>query len=89
MRGDRQGEIQVNHVGAISGGKDSTAMALWLNENEPRDYTWVCTPTGDELPEMFEHWRKLGNLLGKKLLPIMAHTGLSVTANGWQSIPHA
>lgn len=52
-------------------------MAVLLKEREPRDYTYVCTPTGDELPEMFEHWRKLGDLLGKRILPIMAHTGLN------------
>lgn len=36
------------HVVALSGGKDSTALALRLAETEPRDYTYVCTPTGDE-----------------------------------------
>lgn len=59
------------HVIALSGGKDSTATALRLAEIEPRDYTYVCTPTGDELPEMFAHWRNLGALLGKPILPIM------------------
>lgn len=34
------------HVVALSGGKDSTAMALRLAEVEPREYTYVCTPTG-------------------------------------------
>jgi len=67
----------MHHVVAISGGKDSTALALRLAEVEPRDYTYVCTPTGDELPEMFEHWRKLGDLLGKRILPVMAHKGLN------------
>jgi 3'-phosphoadenosine 5'-phosphosulfate sulfotransferase (PAPS reductase)/FAD synthetase len=62
------------HVVALSGGKDSTAMALRLAEVEPRDYTYVCTPTGNELPEMFAHWRKCGELLGKPILPIMATT---------------
>lgn len=62
------------HVVALSGGKDSTAMALRLAEVEPRDYVYVCTPTGDELPEMFAHWRKLGELLGKPLLPVMGGT---------------
>ncbi len=64
----------MKHVVALSGGKDSTAMALRLAEIEPRDYVYVCTPTGDELPEMFEHWRNLGKLLGKPLLPIMGGT---------------
>lgn len=48
----------MQHVVAVSGGKDSTALALLLSEREPRDYTYVCTPTGDELPEWFEHMRR-------------------------------
>lgn len=55
---------------ALSGGKDSTAMALRLAECEPNDYEYVITPTGNELPEMFAHWRRLGELLGKPLKPI-------------------
>lgn len=49
-------------------------MALRLSEVEPRDYMYVCTPTGDELPEMFEHWRKLSALLGKPIIPVMGGT---------------
>jgi 3'-phosphoadenosine 5'-phosphosulfate sulfotransferase (PAPS reductase)/FAD synthetase len=66
------------HVVALSGGKDSTAMALRLAEVEPRDYVYVCTPTGDEPPEMFAHWRHLSTLLGKPLTPIVAGTLESV-----------
>lgn len=62
------------HVVALSGGKDSTAMALRLAEIEPRDYCYVCTPTGNELPEMFAHWRLLGEMLGKPILPVMGGT---------------
>ena len=50
----------MKHVVALSGGKDSTALALRLAEVEPRDYIYVCTPTGNEPPEMFAHWNKLG-----------------------------
>ena len=64
----------MKHVVALSGGKDSTAMALRLAEIEPREYVYVCTPTGNELPEMWEHWRKLGELLGKPLLPVIGGT---------------
>jgi hypothetical protein len=60
----------MNHIVALSGGKDSTAMALRLAEVERRDFTYVCTPTGDEPPEMVEHWVNLKNLLGKPVLPI-------------------
>jgi 3'-phosphoadenosine 5'-phosphosulfate sulfotransferase (PAPS reductase)/FAD synthetase len=62
------------HVVALSGGKDSTAMAVRLAEVEPRDYVYVCTPTGNELPEMFAHWKHLGEMLGKPILPVMAAT---------------
>lgn len=64
----------MKHVVALSGGKDSTAMALRLVEVEPRDYTFICTPTGNEPDAMFAHWRLLGDLLGKKILPIMGGT---------------
>jgi hypothetical protein len=61
----------MRHVVALSGGKDSTAMALHLAEIEPRDYIYVCTPTGNEPPEMFVHWRSLGERLGKPLFPVI------------------
>jgi len=57
----------MKHIVALSGGKDSTAMALRLAEVEPQDYEYVITPTGDELPEMYAHWRKLEGLLGKAM----------------------
>lgn len=64
----------MRHVVALSGGKDSSAMAVRLAEVEPNDYTYVCTPTGDEPPEMFEHWRNLGTILGKPIIPVMGGT---------------
>lgn len=65
----------MKHIVALSGGKDSTAMALRLAEIEPYiDFSFVCTPTGNEPPEMFAHWRHLGNLLGKPLKPIVGGT---------------
>lgn len=71
MKRDSDGVL---HVVALSGGHDSTALALLLNEREPRPYVYVCTPTGDELPEMFAHWQDLGNRLGSPILPVMAGT---------------
>ncbi len=63
---------------AISGGKDSTALALRLAELEPRDYTYLITPTGDELPEMEAHWAHIETLLGKPLVRVT-----NGTLNSW------
>lgn len=63
--------VEHYHVVALSGGKDSTCLALWLKENRPNvEYTYVCTPTGNELPEMDKHWSKLGFMLGKQLVRV-------------------
>jgi hypothetical protein len=53
-------------------------MALRLAEIAPQDYTYVCTPTGNEPDAMFAHWRKLGKLLGKPILPIVGGTLVSL-----------
>lgn len=68
----------VAHVVALSGGDDSTLLSVLLKDREPRPYNYVCTPTGNELPEMFEHWRALGEMLGSRLIPIMGGTLKSV-----------
>lgn len=49
-------------------------MALRLAEIEPRDYVYVCTPTGNEPAAMFAHWRALGEMLGKPIVPVMGGT---------------
>ena len=66
----------MKHVVALSGGKDSTALALWLAENEPREYTYAITPTGNEMPEMIAHWLKIAKILGKPLTPITSGSSL-------------
>jgi len=59
------------HIVAISGGKDSTAMVLRLKELNPKqEYIFLCTPTGDELPDMINHWKKLEHLLGQKIIKV-------------------
>jgi hypothetical protein len=67
-------EVPQTHVVALSGGKDSTALALRLREIEPRDYVYLCTPTGDELPEMVAHWARLEALLGQAIIRVTNRT---------------
>lgn len=64
----------MTHLVGLSGGKDSTAMALRLTEVEPRDYTYLCTPTGNEPAEMIAHWAHLECLLGKPIIRLTAGT---------------
>ena len=76
---------------ALSGGKDSTAMAIELAEHEPSDdYQFCITPTKRELPAMDAHWAKLERLLGKPLVRIPAPSLVELivkfkTRNTWST----
>lgn len=61
----------MRHIVGLSGGKDSTALALALQEKEPdKNYEYICTPTGHELDEMTAWWNRLEAILGKPLIRI-------------------
>jgi 3'-phosphoadenosine 5'-phosphosulfate sulfotransferase (PAPS reductase)/FAD synthetase len=77
------------HVVFLSGGKDSTAMALRLREMNPeQEYLYVCTPTGDELPEMVAHWERLECLLGAPIQRIMRPGGLAKCIEDNKTLPN-
>lgn len=80
-------ENGVLHVVGLSGGHDSTILSVLLKEWEPRPYNYLCTPTGDELPEMFAHWRAMGDRLGKRIIPIMEHS-LKSLIDGYGALPN-
>lgn len=77
----------LTHIVALSGGKDSTALALRLAETEPRDYLYLITPTGDELPEMLAHWERLEVLLGKPMTRVTNGT-LRSLIEGFGALPN-
>lgn len=66
----KRDEHGVAHVVGLSFGKDSTCMALALMEIEPRQYTYVCTPTGDELPDMVAHMMRVEKMLGQPVVKL-------------------
>ena len=78
----------MRHVIGLSGGKDSTALALRLFEKEPRDYDLVCTPTGDELPEMEAHWEKLEGIFGKKIIRVDPGYTLATLVRKMKMLPN-
>jgi len=77
----------MKHIVGLSGGKDSTAMALWLVENEPRDYEFICTPTGEEPPEWDLHMDLLEIKLGQKIQRI-TETTLEALILKWKALPN-
>lgn len=80
---------ETTHIVGLSGGKDSTAMALRLRELNPEiEYQFVCTPTGNELPEMQAHWDHLGELLGTPLIKVNAGVSLVGLIAQQKAIPN-
>jgi 3'-phosphoadenosine 5'-phosphosulfate sulfotransferase (PAPS reductase)/FAD synthetase len=54
------------HICGISGGKDSSALAVYLRERVP-DMEYFFCDTGAELPETYEYLDRLEVTLGKKI----------------------
>jgi len=56
------------HVLGLSGGKDSTALAIYMSQNHPEiDIEYFFTDTGEELEEVQEYLDKLEPILGKQI----------------------
>ena len=63
-------------------------MALLLKETHPEiDFTWVCTPTGNEPPEWFSHMAALRDIIGP-IVPIMYPGGLASLIAKWNALPN-
>jgi hypothetical protein len=59
---------KVMHVIGISGGKDSAALAIYLNAKYPdMDFTYYSADTGRELEETYTLIEQLEGELGKKI----------------------
>lgn len=62
------------HICGISGGKDSSALALYLRERVPKMEYFFCD-TGAELPETYEFLTRLEVILGKPIVRLNSERG--------------
>lgn len=62
------------HLLGISGGKDSAALAIYMNTYHPElDIEYFFTDTGKELPEVYDFLCELEGFLGKPILQLNPH----------------
>ncbi|MDE0225828.1 MAG: phosphoadenosine phosphosulfate reductase family protein [Gammaproteobacteria bacterium] len=64
----------IRHICGISGGKDSSALAVHLRERVPQMEYFFCD-TGAELPETYEYLTRLEVILGKPIVRLNASRG--------------
>jgi hypothetical protein len=60
-------EQKVRHILSLSGGKDSTALAIYMRDRIP-NLEYVFCDTGEELPETYDYLDKLEIFLGKPVI---------------------
>ncbi|TWH28800.1 MULTISPECIES: phosphoadenosine phosphosulfate reductase family protein [unclassified Aminobacter] len=72
-------DTSARHIVPLSGGKDSTALSIYLTRNYPEiDFEFVFSDTGAELPEAYDYFERLEHVLGKKITRITALDMLGV-----------
>ena len=64
----------IRHICGISGGKDSSALAVYLSDAVPEMEYFFCD-TGAELPETYEYLTRLQVILGKPITRLNATRG--------------
>ncbi|HEV2293565.1 MAG TPA: phosphoadenosine phosphosulfate reductase family protein [Tepidisphaeraceae bacterium] len=65
---------EVRHILSLSGGKDSTALAIYMRERVP-NMEYVFCDTDKELPETYDYLAKLEAFLGKQIVRLRDHGG--------------
>jgi len=70
---DSIGTTDYRHIVSLSGGKDSSALALYLSQRYPQiSVEYVFCDTGAELPETYEYLDRLEAFLGKEIKRLSA-----------------
>ena len=71
-----EAEENVRHIMLLSGGKDSTALALYMRDKHPeRDFEYVFCDTHKELPEVYEYLARIEAYLGKPVTRLSSGIG--------------
>ncbi len=65
---------ETRHILMLSGGKDSTALAIYMRDRVP-DMEYVFCDTDKELPETYEYLDKIEFFLGKKIVRLRDDRG--------------
>ena len=69
-------EENVRHILLISGGKDSTALGIYMRENYPEiDMEYVFCDTHKELEETYQYLSKIEGFLGKPITRLSSGLG--------------
>ena len=67
------GDGKTRHIVAVSGGKDSAALAVYMKQRYPElPVEYVFCDTECELPETYEYIEKMEDLLGKRIVRLTA-----------------
>lgn len=69
-------QTPVRHILGLSGGKDSTALAIHMRKTRPYlDMEYVFCDTAKELTETYEYLNRVEAFLGKKIIRLNAKAG--------------
>jgi len=64
------------HILLLSGGKDSTALAIYMRDNHPEiEMEYVFCDTHKELPEIYEYLARIESYLGKRITKLSSEEG--------------
>ena len=74
-----QDSKQIVNVLGISGGKDSTALAVYLRDRIPDMHYYFCD-TGEELEETYEYLTSVETYLGKPIVRLNPERPLPTTS---------
>jgi len=64
-------QARIRHIVSLSGGKDSTALAIYLRDRIP-ELEYVFCDTREELPETYDYLNQLEAFLGKEIKRLRA-----------------